>query len=450
MKNKIIALFAIIFSANIFAGPKADIEKANKLLLENKPKEAIEILKKSQLVKGEEVEFEQINHTLGLSYINAGDTVNAEKYLKIVSDNLSSKSDIAKDADRYLIYLAKDDEKKSMYLERLSNRSDNKDPQILAELNAMYTLSKNNKKLASLTSLIKSQGENYVDVVGLMTGQVLLSSDEKLALQQLNKVLKSKNPKIVGEANFTLATYNISKKNFEKAKENIAKAEKIDGSNAILIARIGGLYKVMGDMEKSFTYLKKAYKLDSKQLAIVIDLIENSYERKNKKDQNIWSSIARNFDKSVTNLELAKVFLSKSNFGLAKEFAIEASKKGDKTANLLLFGIYLEELDKDNLLKTGNEILKTGSNDEKERIKAIMQEPDLALAKASYDKQNLNKALEFAKMSVKNNKNAYLMLAHIYLRLGDIKEAKKQLNQSITEKVNVEESKKLLEQLGAK
>lgn len=447
MNKKIISLFAFVFSAILFAGPKADLEKANKLISENKQEEAIKLLEKTEPVKGEESEYEQINYALGLNYVEIGDEKNAEKYLKKVSDNVNSKTEIAKNADKYLILLAKEKNLKIEYLERLSKRFDNKDPEIIAELNAHYVLNKLDKKASSLNSLIKEQGENFSDIVDLITAQILVTENYDLANTYIKRALKSKNTKIVAEVHFMLANYNLSIKNEKKAIEEIALAEKIDPSNAVLLARIGGLYKSMDQEDKNFEYLKKAYKLDSKQLPIVLELIESSFDRNNKKDLNVWSSIARNFDKTVTDAELSKIFMKKNRKDLAKEFAISANKKGDKSVNYLLFALYLDEYNKEEILKIGEDILKNGSAEEIETVKAVLNEPDLTLSKVALVNGNLNKALSYAKESAKKNKNAYLMLAHIYIKLGDLSEAKNYLNLSIKNNVNVDESKTILKQL---
>lgn len=62
--KKLLLLSATLFTLLTYAGPKADIEAAKKLFEAKKNKEAVELLKKSVLVKGEEKEFEEINFFL--------------------------------------------------------------------------------------------------------------------------------------------------------------------------------------------------------------------------------------------------------------------------------------------------------------------------------------------------------------------------------------------------
>ena len=62
--KKLLLLSATLFTLLTYAGPKADIEAAKKLFEAKKNKEAVELLKKSVLVKGEEKEFEEIDKLL--------------------------------------------------------------------------------------------------------------------------------------------------------------------------------------------------------------------------------------------------------------------------------------------------------------------------------------------------------------------------------------------------
>ena len=56
--KKIIAISALLTSLLAIAGPKADIQTANKLLAEKKVDQAIKVLKDSKNAKGEEAEYE--------------------------------------------------------------------------------------------------------------------------------------------------------------------------------------------------------------------------------------------------------------------------------------------------------------------------------------------------------------------------------------------------------
>ncbi|VWL85332.1 tetratricopeptide repeat protein [Oceanivirga miroungae] len=444
--KKIITIFTFLISVSLIAGPKADLEKASKLISENKEKEAISLLEKTKPVKGEENEYEQINYALAANYISKNDEDNAKKYFQKISDNKNSKSDIAKGADQYLMALASDDSGKILYLERLSERFDNKNYEILSELNAYYVLNKLDEKASSLNKVIKEQGENFEDIVSLFTGEVLVPQDFDLANTYIKKALKSKNPKIQIEAHILLASYYLAKKDYKKVEEEVNLAEKINPSDAMLLARIGDIYKSMGNENKNYEYLKKAYKLDSKQLSIVIALIESSYDRNDKKDQNVWSGVARNLNKDVNDLELAKLFMQKEKIELAKEFAIKASKENNE-ANYLLFVIYINEYNKEEMLKYADKILKTGTDEEKLAVTVVKNNPELALSEIAYSNGNLNKSLEFAKKAAKKNHEADLMLAQIYIKLGDINEAKKYLESSVKNKVNVKEAKSILDKL---
>ncbi len=344
--KKIIALTALLASMSIFAGPKADLEKAEKLIKQNKIEEAMNIFKKSKKVKGEEKEYEKVNVSLALYYINQKNEEEAMKYLNKVSEDLSSKTEEAKMSDNYLYQLSKSNKDKIKYLTRFSNRMDNKELNVLVALVYLNTVENNNLEVNRIMSEANKNGINFVELLNYNLISTLILEDYAKAEIYINKSLNSKNSNIVANTHLLLAMYNFENKNDDKANIELEKAEKKGENNPEILYKISEIYKVKGDLNKNYEYLKKAYKLAPKEEIIILNLILNSFDRKDEKSENRWIGILKNLNKNYNYLSIAAVYLQNNEFDIAEKYALKAVKT-DSKANLMLAIIYGNKGDKD-------------------------------------------------------------------------------------------------------
>ncbi len=355
--KKIITLSALIVSMLTLAGPKADLEKAKKLIQENKEKEAVKVLRNSKEAKGEEKEFEKINFNLGQYYLSNKNNEEAIKYLEKVSKNTSSKTNEAKASDDYLYQLSKTNSDKIKYLERLSNRLDNKNMEMLVGLVLLNEKENNSDKIKEILKKAKSNGADFLDQLYLFVAQEIIMEDYNKADKYIDKALKSKNPKVLASTHFLLAAYNLEKGNEDKAISEMKKSESSLPNDAETLFNIAELYRAKGDLKENYNYLKKSYKLSPKEPAIILNLMLNSFKQKNTKEENKWLGILRNTNKEYTDLNIAAVFLENSELQISEKYAKKAVKKDGK-ANLLLSYIYFQENKKDLAITYAKKALK--------------------------------------------------------------------------------------------
>ncbi|WP_067141752.1 tetratricopeptide repeat protein [Oceanivirga salmonicida] len=357
--KKIITLSALIISMITLAGPKADLEKAQKLLNERKEKEAIEVLKRSKMAKGEEAEYELINANIALYYLANKDEASAMKYFKKVSDDEKSRTDTSKSADGYLVQLSKNNKDKIKYLTRLSNRFDDKDLDILSSLAYLHITEKNTREVDKIFADAKKvKLDGFYDYLHLLTGQKLLVDDYNKADYYIKKALKSKDKSIVANTHFLLGVYHFDKKDMNKAKKELMEAEKLTPNDTNLLYRIANVYKALGDNNTSYEYLKKAYVKSRQEKQVILELIINSYKRKDTKDENKWVGVLRNLDKNFVDLALAEIFMQAGEIELAEKYALLAVKK-DIDANFLLAYISIQKGDKKSAEKYATNSLKS-------------------------------------------------------------------------------------------
>lgn len=372
--KKLFLTVSLLFSLLTLAGPKADIQAAQKLINENKEKEAVDLLKKSKSVKGEEVEFETINNFLGDYYNEQKDTKNAIKYYEIATKNLKSTSEAALEANVSLFKLATTNANKIKYLEQLNKRTSENDPLVLANLDYYYTLQKENKKLDALKKLISSKdasikGEYYYNLFTL----AINDGDSKKVNELIAKIDENGDKDSIFNKNIFIARYLYAQKQADQGDLYFQLAYNLDPNNKDYIFTIVDSYNTLGDKDKALSYYASFADANKDNLSYQSGAFILAVSAGNSELEKKFLDRAKSLDKTITDLDVASVLLNRGLY----EGAIKYAKLGEKTnkgeskyivaAATALLGKY------DEAIKYAQESIKANKKEATELLKDIQE-----------------------------------------------------------------------------
>lgn len=337
--KKMLVISAMIASLIAVAGPKADMEKANTLINQNKKAEAIKLLKTTKATKGEEIEFETINEYLAN---NAETEAEAIGYFKKASADEKSLSDAAVNSNLALVALSKTDAEKIKYLEILNKRLNNNHADVLASLTALYEKTNKTSKATELMKIAdNSKIEGFKDVyyLSLATNHIQINGGSKVSTY-VSKVLNSNDEGIKAQSYFILAENELTnKKDASKAEQYALSAENVAPNNAIVLAKIADFYLTLGDVSKSLTYMKKIEKLQANNIQLKLQIAELSILNNEESVAERYYEDIKKLDKEVKNINIASLLYQsqyKEHVEVAEKYAKKAVSSKEKDANLVL------------------------------------------------------------------------------------------------------------------
>lgn len=339
--KKLLSISALLLSLMAFAGPKADIEAAQKLINENKTSEAIELLKKTKNVKGEEESYAIINNYLAEQSLDPLEQIN---YYEI-SSNATKNSPASLEANYRLSELAVNDNERLKYLEQLVSRTNGANATYLAiYMEALKTAGKVKEYEAKLEEVSKNKDKEFTGNVYLILSR-LFNSDVKLRDEFLNKALGLNNNYITSQVYFEKAGIELEAKNTTKAEELIDKAVSVSSNDENVLYIAYRLYLSMNNMTKAYTTLENVYKINSKEVSYVQELYLLATKLKKTADITKYEKklVA---DYKISSLELGYLLLSNEEYDSAiKKLRVSLSQDRDVRAYYYLAIAYLEKGD---------------------------------------------------------------------------------------------------------
>lgn len=339
--KKLLSISALLLSLMAFAGPKADIEAAQKLINENKTSEAIELLKNTKNVKGEEESYAIINNYLAEQSLDPLEQIN---YYEI-SSNATKNSPASLEANYRLSELAVNDNERLKYLEQLVSRTNGANATYLAiYMEALKTAGKVKEYEAKLEEVSKNKDKEFTGNVYLILSR-LFNSDVKLRDEFLNKALGLNNNYITSQVYFEKAGIELEAKNTTKAEELIDKAVSVSSNDENVLYIAYRLYLSMNNMTKAYTTLENVYKINSKEVSYVQELYLLATKLKKTADITKYEKklVA---DYKISSLELGYLLLSNEEYDSAiKKLRVSLSQERDVRAYYYLAIAYLEKGD---------------------------------------------------------------------------------------------------------
>lgn len=330
--KKMIIFSTLLTSLLTIAGPKADLERANKLFDENKQEEAIKILKKSKNAKGEEEIYEHINYILSLRYSSSLEEMIG--YLKKAVENPESTSQDAVNANYRLVNFVLNEEK-IKYLEILINRialMNKKDPYIEGVLAGEYKVKNMKDKFNNLLKSIEnSKDQIFIDKFNLSLGNYLLVHYGNIEGQiYLYKAIDSKDINVKSGVYLSLADYNIRNNNFEMASRRLKEASISEEKYASIANR----FKEIGDFKSAYIYSEKAYNFQPNILMYLENAFAFAYKVNDSKAIEKYQNMMKK--KGAKNIHFAYALFNQQIYQGAEEYAKLALKDGSKNASSLL------------------------------------------------------------------------------------------------------------------
>lgn len=290
--KKLIALGMLLTSFVLVAGPKADLERANKLIAEKKSAEAVEVLKNSKNnVKGEEEYYEYINYILATQA--SKDEKEFMEYLKKASSNPKSTTQSAVQANILLVNNSKSNKDKIKYLEILNERINKSDVEVLAALASLYKAENENSKFNEIVKYVESVNKaDITDNFNRMLGHNLLIglNKENEGIMYLNKAANSKFVNIKTDAYLSYADYYTIKKDAKKVAEYLNAASMDKEKYGLIADRFLGR---LGDLKTAYEYSKKAYNLTPSNKAILNQVFILAVANKDTKAENKYANLIK-------------------------------------------------------------------------------------------------------------------------------------------------------------
>lgn len=333
--KKIIAISALLTSLLAIAGPKADLQTANKLLAEKKVDQAVKVLKDSKNVKGEEAEYELINYELATKFAKSNEE--AIEYLKKAAENPKSNSQAAVQANIYLANSAKTNKEKIKYLEMLNERFNKSDLDTLSVLAALYKVENETSKFNDIVKLIENtKRQDVIDNFNLLLGRALLGTNkESEGISYLNKAANSKFVNIKSGVYLAYADYYVVKKDAKNVIKYL-NAASIDKENYRLIS--DRFLNVLGDVKTAYSYAEKAYNNSPAVNEYLQYVFVLSTITKDSKGEAKYANLLKK--KGAKNITLAVLLHNNGINESAEKYAKLALKDKSKEADFLLSLIY--------------------------------------------------------------------------------------------------------------
>lgn len=336
--KKLIATTMLLASLVAIAGPKEDIQKANKLLEQNKLSEAKEVLKKSKKTKGEEAEYELINYELATRFSNT--TEEAISYLKKAAENPNSTSQYAVQSNIYLINSSKTNKDKIKYLEMLVARPNQDTVDNVGILAALYKAENQTSKFNDLVKKVEgTKRQDIIDNFNLFLGQTLLLqlNKESDGMIYLNKAATSKFKNIKASTYLVYADYYVIKKDAKKVASYLNSAAQINPDTNTYSIVADRFVTRLGDLKSAYSYAEKAYKLEPKSKQLLNQVFIYAVANKDSKAEAKYADLIK---KDVKNIGVAFLLHQNGLFDASEKYAKLALKDKSKEADLLLAAIY--------------------------------------------------------------------------------------------------------------
>lgn len=333
--KKIIAISALLTSLLAIAGPKEDINKAEDLFKKGKNEEAIKILKESKNVKGEEAEYELINYELATKFAKTPEE--AIEYLKKAAENPKSNSQVAVQANMYLVNTAKTNKEKIKYLEMLISRPNQDTVDYIGYLASLYKVENETSKFNDIVKLIENtKRQDVIDNFNLYLGRDLLGTNkESEGISYLNKASNSKFVNIKSGVYLAYADYYLAKKDVKNATRYLNGAS-IDKENYRLIS--DRFLNVLGDVKTAYSYAEKAYNNSPAVNEYLNYVFVLSTITKDSKGEAKYVNLLKK--KGTKNIGLANLLYVNGIYEPAEKYAKLALKDKSKEADFLLSLIY--------------------------------------------------------------------------------------------------------------
>ena len=330
---KKLLLFATIFTILTYAGPKADIEAANKLFDAKRNDEAIEILKKSVLVKGEEKEFEEINFFLAKNIAKTEEEV--IMYLNKIVEDKNSKTDIAISSSRELLNRVKTDTERIRHAEELNSRLNGENPIVLGQLaylydkvddkdkyNEIYNKAMQNEKVEFKATFLYAITENML-VTGNANG-----------INYANKIIALNKPDISSDVYILLSDYYFDKVNNKKTgEEYLLLSEKTSPKRPGILYAIANRYLAINEKTKAYNYLLKVEKLLPNNSEVTARLFIVSVDLLKTKEEARYATLLKKISK-INNVDLGTLLYNNNNIKGAEKYYKLALKEKNSKANL--------------------------------------------------------------------------------------------------------------------
>ncbi|WP_068268647.1 hypothetical protein [Caviibacter abscessus] len=331
--KKILLTSAALFTILTYAGPKADIEAANKLYEAKKTQEAQELLKKSVLVKGEEKEFEEIN--LHLAQTVAKTDAEIKMYLGKITANKESKTDIAKYANRQLLNMVSTDKERVALAEELNARYESKDAVTLGQLAYLYDKVENKNKYSEIYNLaMKNTNKNFIATFLYAIAENMLVRGNANGLNFANKVIALNISEISARTHIIISDYYFDiLKDKTKGYNSLNSAEKLAPKSAEIIYTIGLRYLTLNELTKSYNYLQKVDKLAPNNSEITMRLFIVSSKIGKTKDEAVYASRLKKLHKA-NNTMLGTLLLNNNNATGAEKYYKLGLRDKNNDANL--------------------------------------------------------------------------------------------------------------------
>ena len=336
--KKLIATSMLLASLVAISGPKADIEKANKLFKENKIAEAVEVLKKSKNTKGEEAEYERINYELATRFSNTNEE--AISYLKKAAENPKSNSVYAVKANEILVANAKTNQEKIKYLEILVSRPNQDTVDFIGYLAALYKAENQTSKFNELVKKVEgTKRQDIIDNFNLYLGQTLLLelSKESDGLTYLNKAANSTFKNVKSSTYLVYSDYFAVKKDAKKVASYLEYAAQINPDTNTYSIVANRFTTRLGDLKKAYLYAEKAYKLEPSSKPLLNQVFIYAVANKDSRAEAKYAGLIKKYAK---NIGIADLLYNNRLLEASEKYAKLALKDNSKEADLILSSIY--------------------------------------------------------------------------------------------------------------
>lgn len=330
--KKILLTSAALLTILSYAGPKADIEAANKLYEAKKPQEAQALLKKSVLVKGEEKEYEEINLHLAQT---AKTEAEAKMYLEKITANKTSKTDVAKYANRQLLNIVTTDKERISLAEELNVRFEGKDPVTLGQLAYLYDKVDNKAKFNEIyNGSVKNTDKNFVATFLFAITENMLVRGNAKGLNYADKLFALNISEISARAHIIVSDYYFDiLKDKTKGYKSLGEAEKLSPKTPEVIYTIGLRYLTLNEVTKAYSYLQRTDKLVKDNPEVTMRLFIISAKLGKTKDESTYASRIKKLEK-VNNTMLGTVLLNNNILNAAERYYKLGLKDKNNDANL--------------------------------------------------------------------------------------------------------------------